>query len=260
LTLYKGTAESNAIIYTYGFVSSDKLSGSKKDDESDQSGDGSIEQKILLFFLTIISLIIQTVVPVAIDSTLSTPDGLCPNQANPLTKFIGFTLCLFFVVLTISLCLGKLRGLGFLKLFCSSDVKLLGWNRFLVDLGVLSNMISMGAAGIAQYLLFIRNADKDYVLLLLQSLAMQFVLTCDEKLMMSAWKSWTKKRLAILMRHDRDKLVKEEEGIVSEQDGDVVMDESVLMKVKLMYLAEASFLAMVSTVGIVWSIALAYCM
>eukprot|EP00816_Leptocylindrus_hargravesii_P000497 CAMPEP_0196828028 /NCGR_PEP_ID=MMETSP1362-20130617/94467_1 /TAXON_ID=163516 /ORGANISM="Leptocylindrus danicus, Strain CCMP1856" /LENGTH=118 /DNA_ID=CAMNT_0042208689 /DNA_START=376 /DNA_END=732 /DNA_ORIENTATION=- len=118
----------------------------------------------------------------------------------------------------------------------------------------------MGAAGIAQYLLFIRNADKDYVLLLLQSLAMQFVLTCDEKLMMSAWKSWTKKRLAILMRHDRDKLVKEEEGIVSEQDGDVVMDESVLMKVKLMYLAEASFLAMVSTVGIVWSIALAYCM
>ena len=151
ITLYKGTAESNATIYTYGFVSSDKLSGGKRDDDSsDHEGDGSIEQKLLLFLLTVMSLVIQTVIPIAISSTLSTPDGLCPNKANPLTKFIGLTLCLFFVVLTISLCLSKLRGLGFLKLFCSNDVKLLGWNRFFLDLGILSNVVSMGAAGIAQ--------------------------------------------------------------------------------------------------------------
>ncbi len=129
----------------------------------------------------------------------------------------------------------------------------------------------MAAAGTAQYLLFIRNAEKDYVLLLLQSLAMQFVLTADEKLMTGAWNSWTRARLGIVMSHDYQNSIKDagiregdEEGggiIVSNEETEVIIvNEMMLKKVRLMYYAEATFLSMVSVVGVGWSISLAYCM
>ena len=267
---WKDAATSNCIIYTFGFVSSPFLL--IDDDKHKIKKDGSLRlgpAMLLLPFLTIVSLVIQTVIPVAIIATLPTPDGLCPNQAKPLTKFIGLTLCLFFVVLTITMCLGKLRGMGFLKLFCSNDVQSLGCFRFFIDLGILSNMVAMAAAGIAQYLLFIRNAGKDYVSLLLQSLAMQFVLSADEKLMTGSWTAWTKARLGFLMEHDfqNAKEVGEIMGsaVPTEVDGDVqreeiFINEAILKKVRLMNVAETVFLTMVSVVGIGWSISLAYCM
>jgi len=244
LEQWSTTATSNTIIYTYGFVSSYPDPDGKK--ESRITTYSSI---FLLFLLTIVSLIIQIVVPLAIVTTLPSPDGLCPNQAIVLTKIIGFTLCLLFVVLTISMCSNKLRGLGFLKLFCSHDEKV-GWNRYFVDLGILSNLISMGASGIAQYLLFIRNSQKDYVLLLLQSLSMQFVLTVDEKLMTKSWTSWTKSRLLNLVNSEKEKN--------NDLEGD--LDEVIMKRVKLMYAAESMFLLTVCVTGIGWSIGLAYCM
>ena len=108
-------------------------------------------------------------------------------------------------------------------------------------------MISMVAAGISQYLLFIRNAEKEIVLPLLESLAMQFVLTADEKLMMSAWKGWTTRRLEHLMNKEHT-------------IDDMVFDEAMLKKIRLMYFAEEMFLSLVAVVGLGWSIALGYCM
>lgn len=271
---WRAVALSNTIIYTYGFVSSPSLKEEKKEENGEKSTSSlavRVGSLILLFLLTIVSVVIQTIIPIAISITLPTPDGLCPCKGDPLTKFIGLTLCLFFVVLTISMCLSKLRGIGFLKLFCSSDVKTLGFYRFFLDLGILSNMVSMAASGITQYILFIRNADSNYLLLLLQSLATQFVLTADEKLMTGAWKAWTKRRLEILMKHDKERhfllLNEGVEGVTTDNDdsaddaeGEITIDEMMLKKVKLMYYAESGFLVMVSVVGVIWSISLAYCM
>ena len=265
-----GGANGNTIIYTFGFVSSNKLTDSK-------DGEKKLDffSKLLLCALVLVSLVIQTAMPIAIVATLDLPEGWCPNQANPLTKFFGLTLCLFFVVLTISMCLSKLRGMAFLKLFCSSDVKMLGFNRFFLDIGILANMTSMASAGIAQYMLFIRNAERDYVLLLLQSLAMQFVLTADEKLMTGSWKNWTKRRLDILQEHessstngflDGANVQEEEDGlsldveVIDLGSDEMQISDEILRKVKLMYYSEAAFLFMVSVIGVIWSIALTVCM
>jgi hypothetical protein len=171
ITEWRDVAKSNIIIYTMGFVSSSKV--------SDKEKPFGIAQMFLLVILTFVSLFIQTVIPIVITLGIENPDGLCLNKAEPLAKVVGLTLCLFFVVLTISLCLSKLRGMGFLKIFCSSEVALLGGFGYFLDLGILANMVAIGAAGVAQYFLFIRNAGKDYLILVLQSLAMQFVLTPD---------------------------------------------------------------------------------
>lgn len=271
---WRAVALSNSMIYTYGFVSSPSLKDPKKEG-NDENNTGSLAARIgsliLLFLLTIVSVVIQTVIPIAISITLPTPDGLCPRNSDFLTKFIGLTLCLFFVVLTISMCLSKLRGIGFLKLFCSNDVETLGYYRFFLDLGILSNIVSMAAAGITQYILFIKNAESNHLLLLLQSLATQFVLTADEKLMTGAWKAWTRRRLEILMKHDNERqLLLLNDGVeggtndnddsADDAEGKIQIDEMVLKKVKLMYYAESGFLVMVSVVGIIWSIGLAYCM
>lgn len=270
LESWKVAGGANTIIYTFGFVSSNALTDSK-------DGEKKLDffSKLLLFVLVLVSLVIQTAMPIAIVATLDLPQGWCPNQANPLTKFFGLTLCLFFVVLTISMCLSKLRGMAFLKLFCSSDVKMLGFNRFFLDIGILANMTSMASAGIAQYMLFIRNAERDYVLLLLQSLAMQFVLTADEKLMTGSWKNWTKRRLDILLEHDSSStndlldganVQEEEDGLSLDEEvidlgGDELqISDEILRKVKLMYYSEAAFLFMVSVIGVIWSIALTVCM
>lgn len=269
LDSWKSAGGANTIIYTYAFVSSNAIADTK-------DGEKKLDffSKLFLFVLVMVSLVIQTAIPIAIVATLDLPQGWCPNQANPLTKFFGLTLCLFFVVLTISMCLSKLRGMAFLKLFCSSDVKMLGFYRFFLDIGILANMTSMASAGIAQYMLFIRNAERDYVLLLLQSLAMQFVLTADEKLMTGSWKNWTKRRLDILMEHESSKsdlldganVQEEEDGLSLDAEvidlgsDEVHINDEILKKVKLMYYSEAAFLFMVSVVGVIWSIALTVCM
>lgn len=269
LDSWKSAGGANTIIYTYAFVSSSAIADTK-------DGEKKLDffSKLLLFVLVMVSLVIQTAIPIAIVATLDLPQGWCPNQANPLTKFFGLTLCLFFVVLTISMCLSKLRGMAFLKLFCSSDVKLLGFYRFFLDIGILANMTSMASAGIAQYMLFIRNAERDYVLLLLQSLAMQFVLTADEKLMSGSWKNWTKRRLDILIEHESSKsslldganVQEEEDGlsldveVIDLGSNEVHITDEILKKVKLMYYSEAAFIFMVSVVGVTWSIALTVCM
>ena len=262
---WKQAALSGSTIYKFGLVSSPNLIDCKKIEDVESSKTKDISEdleeisswnKLFLLFLTTVSLVIQTVIPVSIVSTLPLPDGgICPNVANPLTKLIGLTLSFFFVVLTISLCLNKLGGMGFLKLFfVDGEIKRqLGLYRCFIDLGILSNIFSMGAAGITQYLLFIRNSEKDYVSLLLQSLAMQFVLTVDEKLMSAVpgWTSWTKKRLGYLMTDHC------EDGY--DEDRDMPLDEATLEKVRLMFIAESSFLVIVCTTGIAWSITLAYC-
>ena len=94
--------------------------------------------KVLMFNLTLVAFFIQVVVPVVIGSTLPVGEGgLCPNKAKPLGKLIGLTMCLFFVVLTISLCLSKLSGMAFLRLFCSSN-SLVGHNKYFLDVGILA--------------------------------------------------------------------------------------------------------------------------
>ena len=52
----------------------------------------------------------------------------------------------------------------------------------------------------------------------------------------------------------------EEEGVDAVTDEEIQIDDTILKKVKLMYYAESGFLVMVSVVGIIWSIGLAYCM
>ena len=47
---------------------------------------------------------------------------------------------------------------------------------------------------------------------MLQSLAIQFVLTPDQKLMTGPRTAWTKRRLEIVMNHEKDKLSVDEEG------------------------------------------------
>ena len=216
--------------------------------------------------LTLLSFVIQTLIPVTIVINLETPDGLCPNQVDPMGKTIGVALALFFVVLTINICLSKMLGICFLKLFCTEEVKLLGCNRFYLDLAILSNMFAFVVWGVAQYLLFIRNANEDYVLLLLESLAMQFVLTPDVRFMTGPWRAWTKGRLETLLRHEEDRLVALQGDVegASDQGKDLlsilVKDNKSLIKVKFFKMAEAIFLGIFSTVGVAWAIALGCCM
>ena len=126
----------------------------------------------------------------------------------------------------------------------------------------------MTAAGVAQYLLFIRNANKDYLLLVLQSLALQFVLSPDQRLMTAPWTAWTRGRLETLMKHQENKIItlKEYEevegGTIEGKDPlDIIVEnDKILNKVKLLFKAESIFLGCVSTVGILWTNALGYCM
>jgi hypothetical protein len=249
---WRKAAKSNAIIYTMGFVSSEKLNDKKREGSITRAS--ATAQQLYLFVLTFLAVVIGAIVPVVIAVNLETPDGLCPNKATGAEKFIGFILCLFFVVLTINMCLNKLRGMGFLKLFCSKEVELLGVYRFFLDLGILSNLISMTAAGVCQYILFLTNVNKSYVTQLLQSLAMQFVLTTDQKLMTGSLSAFTVQRLEILMQHDKHEAA--EEGT---EDNAIPINHDILKKVNLMYTAEIVFLGFVSVIGLIWSITVAAC-
>ena len=110
---------------------------------------------VVMLFLAII---IQVAVPMIILVTkqpISDLPNACPNQSSYQTKIIGFTLSLYFVMQTASLCVNKLRGLGFLEMFID-----LGLSRSLfIKLGVLSQFSGMAAAGGAQWMLFIGNVS-----------------------------------------------------------------------------------------------------
>lgn len=144
-------------------------------------------------------------------------------------------------------------------------------------------MISMGAVGVCQYLLFIRNAQKDdYFLLVIQSVVsflsffnvdafvhntfsqtnknqktMHFVLSPDQRLMTGTWAAFTKNKLDVLKDHENDSL--KAEGLVAVEDQNYLSQE-VLNKVRLKYISEALFLASVVVVGLGWTITLTYCM
>ncbi len=133
---------------------------------------------LLMLFLAIV---VQVAVPLIILATRQPVRDLpnaCPNQSSVQTKIIGFTLSLYFVVQTVSLCINKLRGLGFLHMFVD-----LGFARScFIKLAIVSQFCGMAAAGGAQFLLFIGNADGAFVVLVLQSLAMTFCLTVDQNI------------------------------------------------------------------------------
>ena len=211
--------------------------------------------------MMIVAMFIQTVIPIVIIATLQpisdidTTEGMysskaCPNRSNGLTKTIGFFLCLYFITLTISLCTNKLRGLGFLKEF----VDLGKWREMIVVVAIASNFLGMGAAGGAQYLLFIGNGGKSYVILLLQSLAMQFCLTVDQRLVSDVIGKRTAARLG---KVTRDELLCNGVGIGAEGE---VCPAEIMSRVKKLVDSEKVVLAMVSIVGILWSVALAVCM
>mmetsp|Transcript_2460 Transcript_2460/g.5858 ORF Transcript_2460/g.5858 Transcript_2460/m.5858 type:complete len:329 (-) Transcript_2460:328-1314(-) len=294
------TAKSNCVIYTYGFATFLTLrEGDNENGENENDSDSdnnkyrnkkghkkshkkldNLAGSILLCILLMVAIVIQTVIPISIVFTMGIPEGgICPNRATGLIKFIGLTLCLFFVVLTISMCLSKMRAMCFLRLFCghhdapSSSCIALG--RLCLDAGIIANMVSMAAAGAAQYLLFVRNANRDVLLLLLQSLAMQFVLTADQKLMTSAWAGATRNTIELLFaREERDQAKKNsnprgdaEEGgggrTEQERQGTPAVrgiGEENLAKVRLMNRAETMFLVMVVVVGGAWSVVLTCCM
>ena len=132
LSAWSGDAKANPNIYVLGFVSNDKLATKEGKDKI------PFLIKVLMFNLALVAFKIQVIVPVVIGSTLPVGEGgLCPNKAKPLGKLIGLTMCLFFVVLTISLCLSKLSGMAFLRLFCSSN-SLVGHNKYFLDVGILA--------------------------------------------------------------------------------------------------------------------------
>ena len=211
--------------------------------------------------MMIVAIFIQTVIPIVIIATLQPiadvdvndgmfPSKACPNRSNGLTKTIGFVLCLYFITLTISLCTNKLRGLGFLKEFV-----LLGtWREMIIVVGIASNFIGMAAAGGAQYLLFIGNGGKSYVILLLQSLAMQFCLTVDQRLVSDVIGKLTAARLA---KVSADDLLCD--GIGTGVRGEACPPD-IMAKVSKLVDSEKYVLAMVSITGIAWSVALAVCM
>lgn len=132
LSAWSGDAKANPNIYVLGFVSHDKLAAKEGKDKI------PFLIKVLMLNLTLVAFFIQVIVPVVIGSTLPVGEGgLCPNKAKPLGKLIGLTMCLFFVVLTVSLCLSKLSGMAFLRLFCASN-SLVGRNKYFLDVGILA--------------------------------------------------------------------------------------------------------------------------
>ena len=210
-----------------------------------------------------VALFVQTVVPLCIVVTLQplvdvdVEPRVCPNRSDGLTKTIGAVLSLYFVVLTVSLCTNKLRGLAFLREFV-----FLGRARSaIIDAGIVSQLVGMGAAGAAQYLLFIGNGSKSYLVLLLQSLAMQFCLTVDQRLVPDLIGKLTAARISKLSTND---LLCDAGCDDGDGHGDGQQQEPVppviVAKVTKLAKGEMFILLMVSSVGLIWIVALAYCM
>merc|ERR550514_1549520 len=119
-----------------------------------------------------------------------------------------------------------------------------------MKLGIASQFIGMGAAGLAQFLLFIGNGGNSYVVLLLQSLAMQFCLTVDQRLVSDLIGKKTSIRLNAVTK----------EEIICDGAGCGVpgqpMPPVTLEKVTKLINSEKYVLAGVSIFGVLWAITL----
>ena len=133
-------------------------------------------------------------------------------------------------------------------------------------IGIVSQFIGMGGgASGAQFLLFIGNGGKSYVILVLQSLAMNFCLTVDQKLVGHQMGKYTSSRIA---KVSEDSLICNV-GIASLEDDDdgegggkvgrLSVPPGVASKINLMIQSEKIVLLVVMTTGIVWCATLAYC-
>lgn len=204
------------------------------------------------FSTMIIGIFIQTVIPIVITVTrqpildVDLAPQACPNRGDGITKTIGFVLSLYFIVLTISLCANKLSGLGFLKNFVNLGVR----RGMLIDIAIVSQFVGMAGAGGAQFLLFVGNGGKSYVVLLLQSLAMQFCLTVDQRLVSDKIGKYTSGRIAKLTE---DELIGDV-GITAED-----VPDAVAAKLSLLLVSEKVVLLVMASTGLAWCCALAYC-
>ena len=120
----------------------------------------------------------------------------------------------------------------------------------IINVGIISQFVGMGAAGGAQFFLFIENRGKSYIVLLLQLLAIQFCLTVDQNLVSHQVGKATGRRIA---KVSADELICDA-GVSVEH----MLDE-VASKVQLLVNSEKVVLAMVSICGLGWCCALAYC-
>ena len=203
----------------------------------------------MLFLAIVIQVVVPFIILITRQPILDLPSA-CPNQSSPQTKVIGFALSLYFLFQTLSLCLNKLRGLGFLHSFVD-----LGVGRCLfIKLGIMSQFLGMAGAGGAQYLLFIGNADGAFIVLVLQSLAMTFCLTVDQNLMGHTNGAYTSQRVEAVTKDD---LLCGGVGIGVE--GGEIPEESFDTIMKIMQ-GEKFILGMISSTGIAWVVALTYCM
>lgn len=202
--------------------------------------------------MLLLSVVVQVVVPLIILWTRQPIKdvGGCPNQSSYQTKLIGFSLSLYFVFQVMSLCINKLRGLGFLDSFVN-----LGIGRSLfIKLGILLQFAGMTVAGGAQFLLFIGNADGAFVVLVLQSLAMIFCLTVDQNLMGNQNGTWMAARLTAITKDD---LLCN--GIGIGHEGGPIPTEA-MNKIKLLILGEKIILGFICISGSGWVAAVTYCM
>ncbi|KAL7526108.1 hypothetical protein ACHAXR_001326 [Thalassiosira sp. AJA248-18] len=212
----------------------------------------SIFRCVYAAVMLFLALIVQVAIPAIILITRQpiAKTGACPSSSSYQTKIVGFTLSLYFVIQTVSLCINKLRGLGFLHEFVD-----LGYGRSLfLKLGVLSQFLGMAAAGGAQYMLFIGNANGAFIVLVLQSLAMTFCLTVDQNLMGHKIGTFTAGRVSAV---SKDHLLCGGLGIG--EDGGSIPQQS-FDRIKQMIVGENMILALIGVTGIGWVIALTICM
>jgi len=244
MNVLKSAALSSKTVYAYCFVQSSALGFSA----------------IAGWCLVAISVVIQIVIPLGIvillqpvqniDGAETTGEKLCPNRSDGFTKFLAFCLSAFFIVLTLGLCTNKLRGLLFLKNF----VDLGKMRGMCISFGIFSQMVGIMIASACQYLLFIGNGNK-YVVLLLQSLAMQFCLTVDEKIVSHQIGAWTAKRLQKITANG---CLATKHGGLGDEDGP--MPAKTLECIQSMVNSEKLVLVMFVTIGVFFSVGLAVCM
>eukprot|EP00531_Pseudo-nitzschia_arenysensis_P002386 CAMPEP_0116143396 /NCGR_PEP_ID=MMETSP0329-20121206/15431_1 /TAXON_ID=697910 /ORGANISM="Pseudo-nitzschia arenysensis, Strain B593" /LENGTH=301 /DNA_ID=CAMNT_0003638719 /DNA_START=33 /DNA_END=938 /DNA_ORIENTATION=+ len=240
MRILKSAALSSKTVYSYCFVQSSPLS----------------LRAVGGWCLVAISLVVQIVIPLGIVvllqpvAKIEDANQFCPRRSNGLTKFLGFMLSAYFVVLTLGLCTNKLRGLNFLNQFVFLDPM----RQLCIKVGIFAQCIGIFVASLAQYLLFIGNGN-NYVALLLQSLAMQFCLTVDQNIVNHQVGAWTASRLKAITG---DEFIATQHGGMGEANGP--MPAATLKKVAGIVNSEKVVLVVMVVIGLFFSTCLAVCM
>lgn len=247
MKVMRSAAISSKTVYTYCFVHSTAAASTA----------------LVGLFLIVMTLLISIVHPLAIfifdvKEDVVVIDGVehtgfskvCPRRATILAKILGTTLQFFFVIQTLGMCTSKLRGLNFLNYF----VDLGPSRRLCVQGGMVAQCIVIGAASVTQFLLFIHNGD-NLLLLVLQSLAMQFCLTVDQNIVSHQLGQWTTERVKAITA---DQFLATQYGGLGKPDGP--MPKKTLENVAFMVNSETVVLSFLFLFGVVWSVALAICM